>query len=76
MTFDPVISDHHWNTVFQIFDCSDDIIVGLESVIGEVLQQRKDHNMDLEVEDNVAGFLGVHIERNEAKGEITLTQKA
>jgi hypothetical protein len=43
--------------------------------IDEVLQQLKDHDMDLEVEDDVAGFLGVHIERNEAKGEITLTQK-
>jgi hypothetical protein len=42
--------------------------------IDEVLQQLKDHDMDLEVEDDVAGFLGVHIDRNEAKGEITLTQ--
>ncbi len=30
--------------------------------------------MKLEVEDSVAGFLGVHIDRNEQTGEITLTQ--
>ena len=33
------------------------------------------HNMKLEAEDSVAGFLGVHIDRNEATGEITLTQR-
>ena len=33
----------------------------------------RDNNMDLNVEDDVAGFLGVHIDKNE-KGQITLTQ--
>jgi hypothetical protein len=30
--------------------------------------------MSLEVEDSVAGFLGVHIERNQSDGSIKLTQ--
>jgi hypothetical protein len=34
-----------------------------------------EHKMTLEVEDNVAGFLGVHIDRNKETGEATLTQK-
>jgi hypothetical protein len=33
-TFDPLIGDRHWDTSFQIFACSNAIIVGLESVIG------------------------------------------
>ena len=33
-----------------------------------------DEKMALEVEDDVAGFLGVHIDKNNATGEITLTQ--
>jgi len=35
----------------------------------------EDHKMTLEIEDDVAGFLGVHIERNKETGEVTLTQK-
>ena len=35
---------------------------------------REQHHMTLEVEDSVAGFLGVHIERDQ-NGTITLTQK-
>jgi hypothetical protein len=31
--------------------------------------------MTLEVEDNGAGFLGVHIDRNKETGEVTFTQK-
>jgi hypothetical protein len=31
--------------------------------------------MKLEVEDSVAGFLGVHIERNQETGEVILTQR-
>ena len=35
----------------------------------------KEHKMTLEIEDDVTGFLGVHIERNKETGEVTLTQK-
>jgi Reverse transcriptase (RNA-dependent DNA polymerase) len=34
-----------------------------------------EHKMTLQVEDGVAGFLGVHIDRNKETGEVTLTQK-
>jgi hypothetical protein len=34
MTFDLEIGDRHWGTAFRIFDRSDDIVHGLESVIG------------------------------------------
>jgi Reverse transcriptase (RNA-dependent DNA polymerase) len=35
----------------------------------------KEHKMTLEVKDNVAGFLGVHINCNKETGEVTLTPK-
>jgi hypothetical protein len=34
----------------------------------------QDKEMTLEIEDSVAGFLGVHIERNQSNGSIKLTQ--
>jgi hypothetical protein len=34
-----------------------------------------EQGMGLEIEDDVAGFLGVHIECNDTTGEITLTQQ-
>jgi hypothetical protein len=34
-----------------------------------------EQGMGLEIEDDVAGFLGVHIECNVNTGEITLTQQ-
>jgi hypothetical protein len=43
--------------------------------IDEVIQKLRDAEMDLEEEGSVAGFLGVHIERNEKDGSIKLTQK-
>ena len=43
--------------------------------IDEAIQQLRDEGMDLESEEDVAGFLGVHIERNEADGSVKLTQK-
>ena len=43
--------------------------------IDEVIQKLKDKEMDLEAEDSVAGFLGVHIEHNEKDGTIKLTQE-
>jgi Reverse transcriptase (RNA-dependent DNA polymerase) len=43
--------------------------------IDEVIQQLRDSEMELEVEDSVAGFLGVHIERDAGDGSIHLTQK-
>jgi hypothetical protein len=42
--------------------------------IDEAIQQLQERGMNLEIEDSVAGFLGVHIERNEHDGTITLTQ--
>jgi hypothetical protein len=44
--------------------------------IDEVLAklQAPPHNMLLEEEDDVAGFLGVHIQRDNKKGEVSLTQ--
>ncbi len=42
--------------------------------IDEVIQKLQDKNMDLEEEEDVAGFLGVHIKRNESNGTIMLTQ--
>lgn len=44
-----------------------------QEYIDEALQKLKDNGMDLEKEDDVAGFLGVHIERR--GGEVELTQK-
>jgi hypothetical protein len=46
-----------------------------EAYINEVLEKLKALEMELEVEDSVAGFLGVHMERNEKDGSIKLTQK-
>jgi hypothetical protein len=43
--------------------------------INQVIQKLKvDHQMDLEIESNVSGFLGVHVERDRTTGSITLTQ--
>jgi hypothetical protein len=43
--------------------------------IDEVIHKlREEEGMDIEEEDNVAGFLGVHIEQDESRGMITLTQ--
>ncbi len=46
-----------------------------QEYIDEVVNKLQDDGMDFETEDDVAGFLGVHIERNDAKGTIKLTQK-
>jgi hypothetical protein len=44
--------------------------------IDDVIRRLTDkHKMTLEVEDDVAGFLGVHIDCNKETGEVTLTQK-
>ena len=46
-----------------------------QSHIDTVLNKLRDiHDMELEEEDDVAGFLGVHIKRNEDDGSIELTQ--
>lgn len=42
--------------------------------IHEVIHKLRDEGMDIEEKDNVAGFLGAHIERDDSKGTITLTQ--
>ena len=43
----------------------------INAVLKRLVEEQK---MALEVEDDFAGFLGVHIQCNEATGEITLTQ--
>jgi hypothetical protein len=43
--------------------------------INEVIEKLKALDMDLEVEGSVAGFLGVHIARNDITGSISLTQE-
>ena len=43
--------------------------------IKEAIEKLKGRGMELEPEDSVAGFLGVHIERDEREGTIKLTQK-
>jgi Reverse transcriptase (RNA-dependent DNA polymerase) len=45
-----------------------------ESWIDKVIQQLKDTGMDLAVEGEVAGFLGVHITRDTSNNSIYLTQ--
>ena len=42
--------------------------------IDEMITKLREDDMTLEVEDSVAGFLGVHIDRNNSTGEVTLTQ--
>jgi hypothetical protein len=42
--------------------------------IDEAIAQLQTRGMKLEIEDSVAGFLGVHIERNQTDGSIKLTQ--
>jgi hypothetical protein len=44
-----------------------------QEYINEVLEQLKEEDMEVEVEDDVAGFLGVHIDRR-SDGSIELTQ--
>jgi hypothetical protein len=46
-----------------------------EAYIDEVISKLRKSDMELEVEDSVAGFLGVHIERNNTDGSIKLTQQ-
>jgi hypothetical protein len=45
-----------------------------EDFINEVINQLSQCYLDLEVEDSVAGFLGVHIDRNTDDGSVKLTQ--
>ncbi|CAJ1961247.1 unnamed protein product [Cylindrotheca closterium] len=46
-----------------------------QKYIDEAIAKLREKGMELEEEASVAGFLGVHIERNEETGAITLTQK-
>lgn len=45
-----------------------------EEYINQVIQQLRDADMELEVEGEVAGFLGVHIKRDAVDGSILLSQ--
>jgi hypothetical protein len=42
--------------------------------VDEMIERLRQQEIDLEVEGDVSGFLGVHIERNVANGMIALTQ--
>jgi hypothetical protein len=42
--------------------------------IDDAIWQLRERGMDLEVKGEVAGFLGIHINRNVAENTITLTQ--
>jgi hypothetical protein len=46
-----------------------------EEYIDEVIDKLSKSDLELEVEDSVAGFLGVHLERNEKDQSIKLTQQ-
>ena len=43
--------------------------------INEAVKKLEEIGMELTIENDVAGFLGVHIKRDEKRGEITLTQR-
>jgi hypothetical protein len=45
-----------------------------EEYINDVIEKLSKAELELEVENSVAGFLGVHIERNNADGSVKLTQ--
>jgi hypothetical protein len=45
-----------------------------EEYINDVIEKLSQAELQLEVEDSVAGFLGVHIERNNSDGSVKLTQ--
>ena len=46
-----------------------------EEYIDEAISKLSKSELDLEVEDSVAGFLGVHLEHNHKDGSIKLTQQ-
>ena len=46
-----------------------------EEYIQEAIEKLEKRGMEMTIEDSVAGFLGVHIERNESNQSIKLTQK-
>ncbi|CAJ1948679.1 unnamed protein product [Cylindrotheca closterium] len=46
-----------------------------EEYINEAIESLKSQGVAVEIEDSVAGFLGVHIERDESNKTIKLTQK-
>ena len=43
--------------------------------IDEVIQQIEQQEPELEIEDSIGGFLGVHIKQDEKEGTIKLTQR-
>jgi hypothetical protein len=45
-----------------------------QEYIDEAIKKLKEAEMDLEIEGTVAGFLGVHIDRDESQGTVTLSQ--
>ncbi|MBE0451949.1 MAG: hypothetical protein IBX70_14070, partial [Clostridia bacterium] len=46
-----------------------------EGFILEAIEKLQGQGMEMTIEDSVAGFLGVHIDRDESNGTIKLTQK-
>jgi len=50
--------------------CSQD-----QSFIEKVILKRRQQDLELEVEDSAAGFLGIHIARNAERDTMTLTHR-
>lgn len=46
-----------------------------EEYIDEAIEKLKQQGVQVEIEDSVAGFLGVHIDRDDREGTIKLTQE-
>ena len=46
-----------------------------KELIDEVIQQIEQQELELEIEDSVAGFLGMHIKQHDKEGMIKLTQR-
>ena len=62
--------------VIVLVYCDDTLLFSPKAeYIEETIQDLTEADLELNVEDSVAGFLGVHIERNDADGSIKLTQK-
>ena len=61
--------------VIYIVDVDDTLLfLPQAEYIDEVLSQLQEENLDLKEEDDVAGFLGVKVDRDSKSGEIKMTQ--
>lgn len=64
------------NKVICVLYCDDSILFARDKAdIDEVIAKLREAELELDEEGDVAGFLGVHLERHEDGKHITLTQK-